>query len=51
MGKVIIWNTMGQILHTCESEDEAADIIQECGYTELHSTYSGHDKNICVCEF
>lgn len=51
MERVVIWNTEGRILHVCESESEAADIIEECGYTELHTNYSVRDKNICVSEF
>jgi hypothetical protein len=51
MGKVIIWDSEGRILHTCDSDDEAADIIQDCGYTELCTTFNGRDKNICVAQF
>lgn len=51
MGRVIIWSTDGRILHVCESDNEAADIIEDCGYTELYTHHSGRDKNICVSEF
>lgn len=52
MSKVVIWDTQGNILHVCKNEDEAADMIKDCGYTELYSqTGSNGDNNIVVSEF
>jgi hypothetical protein len=52
MSKVVIWDTQGRILHVCDDDNEAADVIEENGYTELYSQYGQNgDKNIAVSEF
>lgn len=46
----IIWNTLGHIMHKCDSIEDAEDLIEACDYEELHRTYKNGDTNIVVVE-
>jgi hypothetical protein len=47
---VLIWNTMGRVLHKCATVQEAEELIEECQYEELDRTYKNADTNIVVIE-
>lgn len=46
-----IWDTMGNILHRCESLEEAEELIEECDYLEMTRTYNDREVNIGVLNY
>lgn len=50
MGRVLVWNTMGDILETFDSVDDAEEWIEDGEHEELTRTQNGADTNIAVME-
>lgn len=50
MTRATIWDSMGNVLHRCDSVEEAEEVIDNCGYEEISRTHNGHDVNICVLD-
>lgn len=48
--RAIVWDTMGNILQTFDSVEEAEEWIDECEHDELTRTQNGRDTNIAVME-
>jgi hypothetical protein len=48
--RAVVWNTMGDILETFDTVDEAEDWIEECGHEELSRIRNGYDTNIVILE-
>jgi hypothetical protein len=51
MNKTIIWNQQGDILHQCDSVEEAEELIKECQYEEVYRDTKNGDTNIAVIDF
>lgn len=46
-----IWDQNGNILHRCDSVEEAEEIIDEYDYEEFTRTYNNREVNIGVVNF
>lgn len=51
MATHVLWDTMGNILAVCDDEDEALEVMEDCGYAELYRTNGRNGEvNIAVLD-